>query len=108
VKLEKSRLEAFVRIKDKDAESITFEIRFSEPIMESVLNDLARETFGSGYSTSERYFTIRLKGLTHKECCEKLDAFLKKFDQKLFENIQPFKEALAERFGEKRAESKES
>jgi hypothetical protein len=106
VELEKFGLHAFVRIKDKDAESITFEIRFSESIMESVLNALANEAFGSGYSTSERYFTIRFKGLSHKQCCEKLDAFLKKFDEKLFESIQPFRKALVERFGEK-AEPKE-
>lgn len=99
IKLRKSKMFAYVRHKDQDEESITFEIRFSEPILESVLERLARGEFGSGFTTSERYFTIRLVGLTHHECCERLDAFLKEFDEKLSEVVLPWTMALQKRFG---------
>lgn len=99
----------FVRVKDEDAESVTFEMRFSEPILESVLDAVARETFGTGYTTSERYFTITFKGLTHKECCKKLTVFAKEFDEKLAKALLPWTQVLEEEFVKKTvsAESKE-
>lgn len=96
VPLKETGISAFVRIKDKDAQSITFEIRFSEPILESVLDTLAGETFGSGYSTSERYFIIRFVGFTHEQCCPILDKFLKEFDKRLAEIIVPWTHAFQE------------
>lgn len=98
VDLKKSKLKAFVRLKAIDAESHTFEIRFSEPILESILDSLAAEMFGTGYDASEYYFLITFKKLEHEKCCEILANFLEKLDQRLSEVVIPVTHALSESF----------
>ena len=85
VELKKLGIRAFVRVQDKNAESTTFDITFSEAVTESALSSLARETFGSGYSTSQYNIVIKLKETNHKKSCEILSAFLKKLDDRLYE-----------------------
>jgi hypothetical protein len=86
VKLQKSGLQAFVRIKDKSAESTTFEIIFSKPVIKSILDLLAVEKFGkANFSTSEYHITVKLKETEYKKCFDMLDAFLMELDGKLSE-----------------------
>lgn len=88
IKLEKSRITAFIHMKNKTKKYLELAVTFSQPVMESTLKSSADGVFGKGYATTDTtdsYIRIKfnLGKLHENECCIKLKEFLKQLDDEI-------------------------
>jgi hypothetical protein len=86
VKLEKTEITAFARVKDKTDKNVIMVMTFSGPVMESILGSTAKEMGLENYSVSESYISIAFdleKFKKQEDICSICKEFLAKVDVKV-------------------------